>query len=98
MTDLEKEHRKILRLLNGCINTFELVRLYFPNYSDKRSARNAFRRTIEQTSGMMAELVANGYKETNHTQTPRINMCFVRHWGTPDAVLLLLDEEMKRMF
>ncbi|WP_455590893.1 DUF4248 domain-containing protein [Bacteroides sp.] len=93
MSEQEREHKKILRMLNGCINTFELIRLYFPNYSDPRSARNAFRRTIEETPGMAEELSANGFKESNQMQTPKINIIFVRYWDLSDAVLQLLNHK-----
>lgn len=93
MNEQEKEHRKILRMLNGCINTFELIRLYFPNYSDPRSARNAFRKTIEETHGMTEELTSNGFRESNQMQTPKINTIFVRNWGAPDAVLLMINKK-----
>lgn len=95
MNEVEKEHRKILRMLNGCINTFELIRLYFPNYSDPRSARNAFRRTIEETGGMKEELSRNGFNETHQMQTPKINTIFVRAWGVPDAVLMMMKPEIR---
>ena len=92
MDDIEKEHKKVLRLLNGCINTFELIRLYFPNYSDPRSARNAFNRTIEETAGMTKELEDIGFKESNQMQTPKTNVVFIRSWGPPDAVQLFLKK------
>lgn len=93
MNEQEREHKRVLRMLNGCINTFELIRLYFPNYSDPRSARNAFRRTIGETQGMAEELRVNGFREDKQMQTPKINMIFVRYWETPDAVLQLLSQK-----
>lgn len=93
MTDETREHKRILQVLNGCIPTIDLIKLYFPNYKDIKSARMAFVRTTDQTRGMMAELLANGYEESNGAQPPKISSIFIRFWGLPDLAATQAAED-----
>lgn len=93
----EKVHKRILRAFNGCVPTIDLIRLYFPHYKDIKSARAAFGRTVEQTKGMTAQLLAIGYDENHTAQPPKITAIFIRYWGVPDlAVIQAIQQEEER--
>lgn len=90
---LAREHERILRKLQGCIHLSELARLYFPNYSQARYAKEALFKMIAETPGLTEELNDNGFVSTNSMQPPRINAIIIRRLGWPDETLLLKLEQ-----
>lgn len=79
-------------MLVGCHHISEVAVAYFTNYASNRSAVEAFRRSINETPGLLEELTNEDYSPKTIHLTPVQIAVIVRHWGFPSCVGEMIEK------
>lgn len=70
--------------ITGCIPKAELAMMYFSTYQSGKSAKNALARMINETVGLLDELIAKtSYDKHKHSFTPMQYKIIVKYVGPP---------------